>query len=286
MVGEVRVHREGVGARTARRLGSTNPLIVYRRTRERMPAEATEVADAEEEGVRLRWLSTITDVEPGEVTVERMELGPDGFPKPTGELERLAPEVVVLALGQDCDLGLLGGSPQVDIHDGSVVVDDSGSTGAPGVFACGDVVAGTRTATAAVGSGRRVALAVDAWLQGSPQPVPDRAAEAGLDRLDTWYVQEAPHAVRARLEAARRASGFAEVVAGLDERHARHEASRCMSCGSCNECDNRYGYCPDDAIEKLGPGLGFRVDLDYCKGCGICAFECPAGAIDMLPELG
>ena len=59
-----------------------------------------------------------------------------------------------------------------------------------------------------------------------------------------------------------------------------------MSCGSCNECDNCYGYCPDDAIEKLGPGLGFRVDLDYCKGCGICAAECPAGAIDMVPEPG
>jgi 2-oxoacid:acceptor oxidoreductase delta subunit (pyruvate/2-ketoisovalerate family) len=251
-----------------------------------MPAEPSEVADAEEEGVRFRWLSTVAGVESGDVTVERMELGPDGFPRPTGEVERLAADVVVLALGQESDLGLLGQVPRVGIHDGSVVVDDSGSTGEPGVFAGGDVVAGLRTATAAVGSGRRVALAIDAWFRGGPPPVPAAQAGAGPERLNTWYAPEAPHAARARLEAARRTSGFAEVVAGLTEQDARHEAGRCMSCGSCFECDNCYGYCPDDAIEKLGPGLGFRVDLDYCKGCGICAAECPAGAIDMVPEPG
>jgi len=99
-------------------------------------------------------------------------------------------------------------------------------------------------------------------------------------------VTDAPQAVRARLEVARRTEGFDEVVAGLAPADAQHEAGRCMSCGSCFECDNCYGYCPDDAIRKLGPGLGFSVDLDYCKGCGICAHECPAGAIDMVPEPG
>ncbi|MCZ4513623.1 4Fe-4S binding protein, partial [Streptomyces sp. ActVer] len=50
------------------------------------------------------------------------------------------------------------------------------------------------------------------------------------------------------------------------------------------ECDNCYGVCPDNAITKLGPGKGFAIDLDYCKGCGLCAAECPSGAIDMVPE--
>ena len=64
----------------------------------------------------------------------------------------------------------------------------------------------------------------------------------------------------------------------------RPEARRCLSCGNCFECDNCYGMCPDNAIVKLGPGNRFRIDYDYCKGCGICAAECPCGAIDMLRE--
>jgi 2-oxoacid:acceptor oxidoreductase delta subunit (pyruvate/2-ketoisovalerate family) len=273
-------------ARTARRLGATESLIVYRRTRERMPATVDEVTEAEEEGVQLRWLSTITAVDAGEITVERMELDADGFPRPTGEVERLGADTVVLALGQESDLGLLERAQAVRVNDGVVEVDASGATGEPGVFAGGDVVDEARTATAAVGSGHRAALAADAWLRGSatvaPAPVP--VPVATVDRLNTWYVTDAPHAVRPRLEIARRTDGFDEVVAGLSASDAQHEAGRCMSCGSCFECDNCYAYCPDDAIRKHGPGLGFTVDLDYCKGCGICAHECPAGAIEMVPE--
>jgi 2-oxoacid:acceptor oxidoreductase delta subunit (pyruvate/2-ketoisovalerate family) len=273
-------------ARTARRLGASEPLVVYRRTRDRMPATAEEVSEAEEEGVRLRWLSTITAVEKGEITVEQMELGPDGFPRPTGEVEQLGADSVVLALGQESDLELVAGTPSVHVEDGVVDVDDIGATGEPGVFAGGDAVAEARTVTAAVGSGRRAALAADAWLRGDrPHALPSPPT-ATLEHLNTWYVADAPHAVRPRLEAARRTDGFAEVVAGLSVTDAVHEAGRCMSCGGCFECDNCYGYCPDDAIAKLGPGLGFRIDLDHCKGCGICAHECPAGAIDMVPEPG
>ncbi|HEX7188017.1 MAG TPA: NAD(P)-binding protein [Actinomycetes bacterium] len=275
-------------ARTARRLGATDSLILYRRTRERMPATAEEVTEAEEEGVKLRWLSTITAVDAGEITVERMELDADGFPRPTGEVMRLGADTVVLALGQESDLGLLEGAPAVRVTDGVVEVDATGATGEPGVFAGGDAVDEARTATAAVGSGRRAALAADAWLRGRAPtvPAPVQVPVATVDHLNTWYVTDAPHAVRPRLEIARRTDGFDEVVAGLAAADARHEAGRCMSCGGCFECDNCYAYCPDDAIRKLGPGLGFRVDLEHCKGCGICAHECPAGAIDMVPEPG
>ena len=89
---------------------------------------------------------------------------------------------------------------------------------------------------------------------------------------------DAPHAVRPRLEAARRSSTFDEVVQGLDASTALYEARRCMSCGNCFECDNCFGVCPDNAVIKLGPGNRFKIDLDYCKGCGICASECPCGA--------
>jgi len=271
-------------ARTARRLGTAEPLIVYRRTKERMPATPDEVAEAEEEGVQLRWLSTITAVEAGGITVERMRLDESGFPQPTGEVEHVAADTVVLALGQESDLGLVAGTPEIRVNDGVVEVDDSGATGARGVFAGGDAVAEARTATAAVGSGARAAAAVDRWLRGVGSPAEVPVPTATVEHLNTWYAVDAPQAVRPRLEGPRRTDGFDEVVLGLSTGDALHEAGRCLSCGSCFECDNCYGYCPDDAIRKLGQGLGFRVDLEHCKGCGICAHECPAGAIEMVPE--
>jgi 2-oxoacid:acceptor oxidoreductase delta subunit (pyruvate/2-ketoisovalerate family) len=90
--------------------------------------------------------------------------------------------------------------------------------------------------------------------------------------------------VRPELEVARRISTFDEVVGGLDEDNAQFEARRCLSCGNCFECDNCFGVCPDNAVIKLGPGKRFEIDLDYCKGCGMCASECPCGAIEMVPE--
>jgi 2-oxoacid:acceptor oxidoreductase delta subunit (pyruvate/2-ketoisovalerate family) len=110
------------------------------------------------------------------------------------------------------------------------------------------------------------------------------APPADCDRLNTWNYSDAPASVRPQLALARRVSTFDEVKQGLDESTALFEARRCMSCGNCFECDNCYGVCPDNAITKLGPGKGFEIDLDYCKGCGLCAAECPSGAIDMVPE--
>jgi 2-oxoacid:acceptor oxidoreductase delta subunit (pyruvate/2-ketoisovalerate family) len=86
------------------------------------------------------------------------------------------------------------------------------------------------------------------------------------------------------LDILRRQSTFDEVQGGLDEGTALYEARRCLSCGNCFECDNCYGVCPDNAVIKLGPGNRFLFNYDYCKGCGLCASECPCGAIDMVPE--
>ncbi len=129
-------------ARTARRLGATDAVVVYRRTRERMPANAEEVRDALEEGVQLKWLSTITGAGDGGLTVERMELDATGFPQPTGEVEQLPADSVVLALGQSADLTLLGTMPEIEIDGELVAVGPDTMTARPGVFAGGDVVAG------------------------------------------------------------------------------------------------------------------------------------------------
>jgi len=273
-------------ARTAKRLGAEEAIVVYRRTRERMPAHDFEVEEALDEGVLVKWLATIKRADGGRVVVERMELDETGFPQPTGELEELEADSVVLALGQEADLSLLDGVPGLEIADGVVQVDERMMTGCPGVFAGGDMVPDERTVTVGIGHGKQAARCVDAWLRGEVfehAPVPDVVA---FEQLNPWYYSDAPRTLRPQLEAARRASTFDEVVGGLDEDTALFEARRCLSCGNCFACDNCYGVCPDNAVIKLDePGpYAYEIDLDYCKGCGLCAAECPCGAIEMTPE--
>lgn len=270
-------------ARTAKRLGAEEAIIVYRRTRDRMPAHDSEVTEAEEEGIMMRWLSTIKHVDEGKMMVEKMELDDKGFPQPTGEYEELEADSLVLALGQEADLSLLEDDPAVEIKDGVVVVDQQMMTGHEGVFAGGDMVPSERTVTVAVGHGKKAARYIDGYLRGVPYVPPEKPKLATFENLNTWYYADAPREHRARLEGARRASTFDEVVSGLDEESAAFEARRCMSCGNCFGCDNCFGVCPDNAITKFKPGE-YEFKYDYCKGCSMCATECPCGAIEMIPE--
>jgi NADPH-dependent glutamate synthase beta subunit-like oxidoreductase len=281
-------------ARTARRLGASDAVVVYRRTRERMPAHESELEEALAEGVTVRWLSTIAHADQGRIAVERMELDDSGFPRPTGDYETLAADTVVLALGQSAELSWLGEASGITVADGSIQVGEDLATGRPGVFAGGDAVAGQEhTATRAIGQGAAAARAIDRYLSSLPtrqEEAPDQQPQTPLpfEDLNTWYYSDAPATVRPQLEAARRADTFAEVVQGLTENNALYEARRCLSCGNCFGCDNCYGVCPDNAITKLGFDADgqprYAIDLDYCKGCGLCAAECPAGAILMVPE--
>jgi 2-oxoacid:acceptor oxidoreductase delta subunit (pyruvate/2-ketoisovalerate family) len=271
-------------ARTAKRLGATEAIIVYRRTREKMPAHDSEVEEALQEGVMIRWLSTIREAGEASITVEKMVLDEKGFPQPTGEVETLAADSVVLALGQDVDLSLLKGVPGLVIRDGVVQVGPNMMTGYLGIFAGGDMVPSERTVTVAVGHGKKAARHIDAWLRGGHYVAPSKHELASFDKLNTWYYSDAPKTVRPTLDTVRRQSTFDEVVGSLDETNALYEARRCLSCGNCFECDNCYGVCPDNAVIKLGPGNRFEFNYDYCKGCGLCEAECPCGAIQMVPE--
>lgn len=271
-------------ARTAKRLGATEAIIVYRRTRDKMPAHDFEVEEALQEGVMIKWLSTIKQAGEGEITVEKMRLDDKGYPQPTGEFETLAADSVVLALGQDVDLSLLEGVAGLEIKDGTVQVSPNMMTGHPGIFAGGDMVPSERTVTVAVGHGKKAARHIDAWLRGTAyQPAPKHEIVT-FDKLNPWYYSDADKTVRPMLDIIRRQTSFDEVQGGLDETNALFEARRCLSCGNCFECDNCYGVCPDNAVIKLGPGKRFQFNYDYCKGCGICVSECPCGAIKMVPE--
>ena len=271
-------------ARTAKRLGASDAIIVYRRNREKMPAHDFEVEEALQEGVLIKWLSTIKHAGDSSITVEKMALDEKGFPQPTGEFETLEADSVVLALGQDVDLSLIEGVPGLTVEDGVVQVNPQMMTGHAGIFAGGDMVPAERNVTVAIGHGKKAARNIDAWLRQEVYKPAPKAELATFDKLNPWYYSDAPKTVRPTLDIVRRQSTFEEVQGGLDEGTALYEARRCLSCGNCFECDNCYGVCPDNAVIKHGPGRGFDFNYDYCKGCGICVSECPCGAIKMVAE--
>ena len=271
-------------ARTAKRLGAEEAMIVYRRTREKMPAHDFEVQEALEEGVLIKWLSTIKQAGEQSITIEKMSLDEKGVPQPTGEFETLEADSVVLALGQDVDLSLLSRVPDMQVEDGVVKVGPNMMTSHAGLFAGGDMVPAERTVTVAIGHGKKAARHIDAWLRGGAHDPGQKHEVAAFDKLNTWYYSDASKTVRPVLDLQKRMTSFDEVVMALDEGTALFEARRCLSCGNCFECDNCYGVCPDNAVIKLGPGKRFRFNYDYCKGCGMCAAECPCGAIRMVPE--
>jgi 2-oxoacid:acceptor oxidoreductase delta subunit (pyruvate/2-ketoisovalerate family) len=273
-------------ARTARRLGAQETVIVYRRTRAQMPAHEEELEEALSEGVQVHWLRTIREATNEAIVVEKMRLDDEGWPQPTGELETIEADTVVLALGQQVDPTVLERVPGVRLaKDGRVEIGADMMTGHPGLFAGGDMVPAERTITVAVGHGKKAARHIDAWLRGTAGAPSQRHELASFDGLNSWYYTDADRTVQPMLDAIRRRTTFEEVNGGLDEHNALFEARRCLSCGNCFECDNCFGVCPDNAVIKLGRGNRYRFDLDYCKGCGICAQECPCGAIRMVPEM-
>jgi NADPH-dependent glutamate synthase beta subunit-like oxidoreductase len=272
-------------ARVARRLGADEPLVVYRRTREKMPAHESELHEALEEGIKMKWLSVIRRADEHSFVVEKMTLDDSGLAQPTGEFENIEADCLVLALGQDVQMTFLDGVEDLHLEDGLVRVNDRMMSHHVGIFAGGDMVSTERTVTAAVGHGKKAARNIDAYLRGADYTPEPKHELATFDKLNTWYYTDIPVSTQPVLETMQRENTFAEVMGDLNETQACVESRRCLSCGNCFECDNCYGFCPDNAVAKThGDATIYDFKYDYCKGCGICATECPCGAIQMIPE--
>jgi len=292
-------------ARSARRPGA-EVSILYRRSRHEMPAIEEEIEEALEEGVKIEYLVAPVEVltEKGKVSglkCTRMELGePDEsgrrrpIPVPGSEYT-IEVDTVIPALGQVADLFFL--EKNVKVERGRIVIDDTGATTCPPIFAGGDVATGYGTVTHAVGSGKRAALAIDRLLQGEALegfPSLDRNVHAaprdvdptvvGFEDLNLAYFEEEPRPRQAQASADERVKDFTEVNRGFDEEVAVAEAARCFSCGTCNQCDNCLVFCPDLAVLRDGQ-RPYVFNYDYCKGCGICVTECPRRAISFEEEI-
>jgi len=272
-------------ARTAKRLGATETMIIYRRDRSSMPAHDFEAAEALEEGIKINWLRTIKEIDKSTFKVEVMELDENGRPQPTGEFEELEADSLILAVGQDTDTAFLESVPGIEFQwDHTVVVNDQMMTGHAGIFAGGDMVPSDRSVTIAVGHGKQAARHIDAWLADATYQRAPRNALIGHEKLQLWYRTVAPQVEQDRIPVDRRGKGFEEILQNLSEPEAQFEAKRCLSCGNCFECDGCYGACPEDAIIKLGPGNRYKFDFDKCTGCAVCFEQCPCHAIEMTDE--
>ena len=271
-------------ARTAKRLGADEALIIYRRTRAQMPAHEFEADDAIEEGVKIHWLRTIKQIDGTTFTVERMTLDEKGFPQPTGEFETLEADSLILALGQDTDTAFLeeDSRNRVQARRHRLVGPDM-QTGCPGVFAGGDMVPFDRTVTTAVGHGKKAARFIDAWLRGDR---PRRREARGRHLRDAAPLvsrrgEEArPEHDRHRAAAAdlrrgrRRALGARGALRGAAVPVVRQLLRvRRLLLGLSRE-----------GRHQARPGQRYQYDFDTCTGCAICYDQCPCGAITMIPS--
>ena len=272
-------------ARTAKRLGADEAMIIYRRDREHMPAHEFEADEALSEGVKIHWLSSIKNMETSSITVEKMQVI-DGKAVPTGEYETLEADSLILALGQEADTDFLKHIEGITFkEDGTTVeVNPSMMTGYPGIFAGGDMVPSERTVTIATGHGKKAARNIDAWLRNT---IYEKAANNPLvtiEKLQIWFKTNAEAKAQQHLEIEKAVETFDEIVAGYTTEEAVYEAQRCLSCGNCFECDSCYGACPEGAISKNGKGEGYTINYDLCTGCGVCAEQCPCHDLDMVLE--
>ena len=305
-------------ARSALRLGA-KPFILYRRTREEMPAFPGEIVEAEEEGIEISYLVSPARLVAENGKISRLEclknrLGPadeDGRRRPVaikGSNFFLEVDQVIAAIGEDADLAAL--PKRIGFKENVILTDERGATKQKGVFAGGDIIQQPRTVVHAIGSGKRAAIFIDCFLKGEKweglldglrigergslsmkrylQPenerVPLSSKTVLLKDLNLDYFDYKKRKKMLKAQTSKRLGSFEEVNLGFSEETAREEANRCFNCGVCNLCDNCYIFCPDVAILKQGEDGPNVIDYDHCKGCGICVEECPRDALVMEEE--
>ncbi|EEG76342.1 FAD-dependent oxidoreductase [Dethiobacter alkaliphilus] len=257
-----------IDAACTARLRGAEVVVVYRRSREAMPAHPEEVRAAEEAGVQFLF-QVAPQAVLGENSVEQIQL------VRTAAESRERPVRIIPNSGftLDCDTVLVavGQKPQYEALGSGVVINSASPvTGKTGVFAGGDLSTGPATVAAAIAAGREGARSIAGYLEIGSQSDTEAVFAEVLGRSEP-------------------VSEFRPVNPFLYPRskqsaNPQEEAGRCQSCGQCNGCSVCWLFCPDMAV--LEGEADCRLELEYCKGCGICVRECPAGVLEMEVGLG
>ncbi len=281
-------------ARSARRLGAEVTML-YRRTRDEMPAIDDEVDEALEEEIAIRFLAAPLEVVRGEdgritgVRVQTMVLGePDASgrrsPEPADEAPTLLPaDTVIAAVSQTSDWTGID-----DVANRLVRSHDDGfQQVADDLWVGGDAL-GLGTVTRAVGHGRRAAESIHAVLAGLLEPAADGRPPVPPTRIRfQHYRGSEPVRDRLRPASERLADPILEPCATIDGEAFMAEAQRCLSCGHCFGCRQCWMYCGAAAYrdsESPAPGAYFKLDASRCEGCGKCIELCPCGFLDVVTD--
>jgi 2-oxoacid:acceptor oxidoreductase delta subunit (pyruvate/2-ketoisovalerate family) len=302
-------------ARSVIRMGK-KATILYRRSKEEMPAFEDEIVEAIEEGVKIKYLINPIRIQQKDsmkrLECLRMELGekdesgrrrPVPIPNSNFFIEA---DSVIIAAGEEMEVSFL--PKGMEKREGIVLTQRDGSTGIKGIFAGGDLTSNQRTVAHAIGSGKKAAMAINCYLKGKeseeairqiligdgpsisifrhlhPEERPMNPHVVTFEELNMDYFEPSKKHRESKGLIKKRIKGFGEVTSTFTESVALEEAERCLSCGTCNECENCYVFCPDASIIKTEEFLSHQVDYDFCKGCGICFSECPPGAISLKEE--
>lgn len=303
--------------RTALRLGS-KPFLLYRRTRSEMPAVTEEVEEALVEGATIEFLTSpisVSKINGGKglrVECVKNRLGEseaDGRRNPIpipGSNFFIETDSIFTAIGEtieSCDL-----LDPLEWTEAGIAIDEWGRIKAPGIFAGGDVTAGPRSVSHAIGSGKKAALAIDAFIRGGdsdkikpfllgkkrsfsmaqtlnpPYSNYRNDQVVRFEDLKDVYFEHRSRKRNPQSMTSGRIKSFDEVNLGFTEKMAIEEAERCFRCGDCSFCENCYSFCPDSAVSWNDQQEIFEIDYEFCKGCGICANECSSHCIDTVPE--
>lgn len=281
-------------ARSVLRTGA-EPVIIYRRTKNEMPASTDEIKDAEEEGIKFIFLAAPAKIitsgnKISQIECIRMKLGaPDKSgrraPIPVkGSNFRLKIDTVIPAIGEETDTEFL--PPNMEFDKDRIITDYWGFTSLPGVFAGGDIVTGPKTVVEALGAGKKAARAIHNYLTNKTLDIPVSESPVSYKELNSYYFEHADRVRPAKLTPPNRRRNIKEVYSVFKPAELAKETERCFSCGVCNQCDNCYVFCPDSSVLRnvVGKKTSYEFNYDYCKGCGLCVTECPRHVIALEEE--